>query len=187
MKFLSALAIAALTTGVATSASALTKSCTFNMEVSFFLETSSDVKCETGNDTNTIDSDYVMFGKSGWVLQDKTDEEKDGNLEIDITQGVINRNIDSIDFNWGGTWDVSGSGMPQHIVITLKQATGFAAFLLTSNGVPQEGMWGTDGGSLSHASVYTVGVVPLPASSLLLLGVVGAGGIAAWRKKRQAA
>jgi hypothetical protein len=188
MKIFKVLGAAALVGSMAASASALTTTCTFKKEVSFLLETSQSVACETGNDTNTIDSDYVMFGKKGWVLQDKTDEPKGGDPAFTkFTAGSISQEVDGITFDWGGEWKIAGTSMPEQIVITLKQSTGFAAFLLSTNALPQSGTWATNDGSLSHASVYTVGVVPLPASSVLLLGVMGAGGVAAWRKSRRAA
>lgn len=82
----------------------------------------------------------------------------------------------------------------EYVLVTLKQANGFAAFLLdTSEALA--GTWLTAGpgksvGGLSHASVYYAGdvapppQVPLPASAALL--GLGVGALALLRRRKTA-
>lgn len=181
----------------ASAANALVAACSPNNNAVFYLETSSVTACETGNDTNTIDADYELFGKTGWLLQDKTGENLTGSPEFTkFEENALSPSIFktfgaiTYEFKSGGAWELgNATPKPQHIAITLKDANGFAAFLLSSSVLPQAGTWGTtkeleNGQAISHASVYTVGVVPLPAGIWMIAAAFGGLGVAARYKKK---
>ena len=101
------------------------------------------------------------------MLADKTDDDDaylDGGFDVFTT---------SPDY----TWSVLNPLGYEYVMVTLKQANSFAAFLLDTTAV-LSGTWLTEGpgkavGGLSHASVYFAGEpapapVPLPAGAALL-------------------
>jgi hypothetical protein len=132
------------------------------------------------NDTNTIDSSFSLFGKTGWVLSDKNNS-SDGNGLIEFLTAPINGSE-------SGDWAIDTLAGLTHVVITLKAGGGFGAFLLdltVEN--PLAGTWASTKG-LSHASIYYNGTpapIPLPAAGFLMLGALG--GLAALRRSRRAA
>ena len=143
--------------------------------------------CGGGNTTNTIDENWSLNGISGWTLADKTD---DGD---DYADGGF-----SAFSTPDRTWTVENPLGYDYVMVTLKQANTFAAFLLDAT-KDLTGTWLTKGpgksiGSLSHASVYFAGEpdppqpapVPLPAGAVLLPAGLGALALLRRRKKNAA-
>jgi hypothetical protein len=155
-------------------------------DATFYLGNSTQATClptdgvSSLNDTNTIDSSFSLFGKTGWVLSDKNDS-SDGNGLIEFLTAPINGTK-------SGDWAIDTLAGLTHVVITLKAGGGFGAFLLdltVEN--PLAGTWASTKG-LSHASIYYNGTpapIPLPAAGFLMLGALG--GLAALRRSRRAA
>lgn len=123
------------------------------------------VGCYSGNDTPIIDSSFALGGVSNWMLADKTDDKKpylDGGFES------FSKAPDFI-------WSVLNPLGYAHVMVTLKQSSSFAAFVLDSSSA-LTGTWFTQGpaesaGKLSRASVYfsnDPAPVPLPAGAALL-------------------
>ncbi len=149
------------------------------------------VDCFPGaNDSNTIDSNFSLFNVKGWTLGEKYSIGEDGQPSV---SGDMNVSFSLAPTNGGGPlWTVSNSKGYSSIVLVLKQANAFAAFLLDTN-YKLAGTWKTEGPGqstygLSHASVYYTrlpSAVPLPATGLLILG--GMGALAAFRARRKAA
>ena len=182
-------AVAAACLGLAAgSASAATMSCTAQnnggQNIEYSLANATDKLCvSSANDTNTIDSSFVMFGEDNWILADKNGDESGGNQNIVFT-GLSTAN---------GTWAISANAfeIASQIVVTLKQSSSFAAFLIAAG--ETSGTWSTSGpgGSsmgLSHGSVYylpgdTTTVIPLPAALPLFLGALGGLGFLGWRRR----
>lgn len=148
--------------------------------VTFTLDTSSGASCFAGNDLNTIDSAFVMFGLDGWVLGDTT-----GNAVGDGT--IVFTDEPTSGESNPGTWAIAGT-LYEQIVVVLKQANAFAAFLIPE-GITS-GTWSTvgPGGStmgLSHASLYHNGLAIVPVSpAILFLGtaLLGLGALGRRRK-----
>ncbi|MGC8733233.1 MAG: VPLPA-CTERM sorting domain-containing protein, partial [Halothiobacillaceae bacterium] len=92
----------------------------------------------------------------------------------------------------GDLWSVSNPHGYSDIIVVIKQANAFGAFLLDASAA-LSGTWLTNGpgqsvGGLSHASVYYTGSpspVPLPATGILVLGAMGA--LAAVKGRRKSA
>jgi hypothetical protein len=141
-------------------------------------------QCYSGNDTNTIDANFSLGGKTGWMLADKTD---DGNAYLD-------GGFDTFTMSPTYSWSVLNPLGYDFVMVTLKQGSSFAAFLLDS-AADLSGNWFTQGpgkstGGLSHASVYFSGEpapapVPLPAGAALL--PAGLAALAFLRRRRKAA
>ena len=137
----------------------------------FGLDAATDAQCFEGNDTNSINSTFELFGQTGWILSDKNDDSNgDGTIEFAAspTNGIKS-----------GSWEIDTLAGLTDIVITLKAGNGFGAFLLdltVSN--PLAGTWSSSKG-LSHASIYYRGEsteVPEPGIiALLALGFLGIG------------
>ena len=156
--------------------------------VEFYLTVSGSAECFTGNDSNTINNGAKPFGVEPWDFRHKTGEAVT-NQQVyfdNFTSGSPPAGAPS-NITIGGTWSIAGSAFDK-MMITLKESTTFATFLIDSK-VPQSGVWGTNY-TISHASIYTngnvLGAVPLPAAGWLLLGVVGALGAAKRRRKNLA-
>ncbi|TNC71405.1 hypothetical protein [Rubellimicrobium roseum] len=133
-----------------------------------------DFACFEGNDTNSIGAGFVLFGQTGWLLADKSDDavSGDGKLRFEmLPRGG----------RTSGTFSIANPlGLPE-VAVTLKAGAGFAAALL--DGLQADGRsfsW-TLRRDLSHASIYyrpqaqvPLPPVPLPAGGVLLLsGLVG--------------
>ena len=141
-----------------------------------------NVFCSTGNDTNTITAGFSLFGMTGWILADKSDE-------VTGTQNITFSNA-PIALESPADWAITDpAGIASDVVITLKQGSSFAAFLVDST----SGTWGTTGpgqgarNDLSHGSIYyqpgSSAPIPLPAGLPLLLSGLAAAGLLARRRK----
>lgn len=167
-----AIVIAAVSFGGA--AQAVSKSCASS--TTFSLSDATSAQCFSGNDTNTINSAFSMFGMTGWILADKNDDNSSGNQAISFLTAPVNGAK-------SGAWGISG--LADKVVVTLKAGNGFGAFLLEQPKLT--GNW-SSGKDLSHASIYytgetSVSEVPLPAAGLLLLGALGGLGVAGRRRR----
>ncbi len=138
--------------------------------------------CFSGNDTNSIDSSFVMFGMDGWELAAKNDN-GDGDQSITYTDAPVNGAK-------SGTWGISDISAFDKVVVVLKAGGGFGAFLVDV----MSGDWSSSK-ALSHSSIYYNGTsgtgggggggttpIPLPAAGWLMLA--GLGGIAAMRRRK---
>ena len=187
LKVLLAAGAMALVTGGANAAtltcSTITKS--ENNDATFTLGNSTLATClpidgeSNLNDTNTIDADFSLFGKTGWVLSDKNDS-AEGNGIIEFLTAPVNGTK-------SGSWAIDTLAGLTHVVITLKAGGGFGAFLLDLTVAdPLAGTWASTK-DLSHASIYyngTPATIPVPAAGFLLMGALG--GLAALRRRRRA-
>lgn len=162
---------------------AATKECTTNgngnSDATFTLSSASDVACFSGNDTNSINAAFTVFGLNSWLLAAKTDNPGDGDKKLTFSTAPV-------DGSKGGDWAILNPSAFGPIMITLKAGDGFAAFLIDS----MSGEW-TSTKDLSHASIYyqntvtpPLNPVPLPASALLLIGAMG--GFAVLRRRSKA-
>ena len=135
------------------------------------LSDATDAECFTGNDTNQIDSSFLMFGMTGWILSDKNDG-PEGDGVIEFTDAPVN-------LTKSGDWEIDTLAGLDNIVITLKAGNGFGAFLLDLIASdPLSGDWSSSK-NLSHASIYYTGTpskVPEPSIiALFALGLLGIG------------
>ena len=148
-------------------------------DVDYELTIASASQCQTGNDTNTIDAAFELFGETGWKLADKNDDLYSGDQSILFTTAPVNG-------AQSGAWAING-GTIGEVAVNLKAGNSWSAFLVSA----LSGNWSSSK-NLSHASIYyrdggvvTPGVspVPVPAAAWLMLGALGALG-AASRKRR---
>ncbi len=140
--------------------------------VGFTLTVSGAAECFAGNDTNTIDDAFEMFGMDMWVLASKNDSGT-GDQAITFTDAPVNG-------DFSGTWGISDISAFDKVVVTLKAGNFFGAFLVTDT----SGTWSATK-DLSHSSIYYNGesaIIPLPAAGWLMLA--GLGGIAALRRRK---
>ena len=139
--------------------------------------------CFDGNNNNTIDTNFLVFGQIGWILAaNSNDSGGDHALSIDSPVPVSDQTM----------WSILNPLGYSQIFVTFKQANFFAAFLLDATQF-LSGTWGTLGpgrsiDDLSHASIYyrgepTPSPVPVPAAGLLLLGGIAA--LFGLRRKRR--
>ena len=137
---------------------------------------------DSANDLNTINSSYSLFSLTGWTLGDSTGS----------SAGTGKVSFASAPTGGSTTWSILNPLGYTDLVVVIKQANVFGAFLLDASAA-LSGSWLTNGpgqsvGGLSHASVYYTGTpsaVPLPATGLLILG--GMGALAAFRARRKSA
>lgn len=157
-----------------------------NPLVGYGLDPASDGACFDGNDTNTITPTFSLFDQTGWVLADKSDDASSGDQSIVFTTAPVSQVGAPLPPPFPD-WAISAIPTGTDVVVTLKQAESFAAFLVTAT----SGQWGTAGpgltlNDLSHASIYYNGagaVVPLPASVLLLLSGLAGLGLVGFRRR----
>ncbi len=72
--------------GTANAATCTIDGTTFNLSPA----SANSGQCFSGNDTNTINSSFVMFGTSGWVLADKNDDASSGDQSILFSTPPVN-------------------------------------------------------------------------------------------------
>jgi hypothetical protein len=193
---IAALGFGALFTG---GASAATVVCGGNLNPdSYTLDAAADsAGCfgggNAGNDKPNVPT-QMLFGMTGWIGASATDEPGGpfGDQNIIITETGDN--------NGGAftpTWDLDLKGATfDKIMITIKQANSYAAFLIdqtvgqTASGFA--GTWGTvqnnPSNDISHMTAWYIGrtppPIPLPAAGWLLIS--GVAGLAAYGCKRRA-
>lgn len=141
------------------------------------LTAASNAECFLGNDTNTINSSFAVFGLTNWILADKN-EGPDGDQSIVFTQAGPVNDVKS------GNWGISTLGTAANVMVNLKAGNGWGSFLVNSLG----GSW-TSTKDLSHASIYyragnPTTPIPLPAAGWMLLA--GLGGLVAAKRRRRA-
>lgn len=172
----------ALTAQAASALSCATSQVTFTLTQGSPDHTAGATCVNSANDLNTITSSYSLFGMTGWTLGDSTGSSA-GTGKVSFSQAPTGGST---------TWSILNPLGYTDLVVVIKQANGFGAFLLDAKAA-LSGTWLTNGpgqsvGGLSHASVYYTGdpsAVPLPATGLLILG--GMGALAAFRARRKAA
>lgn len=138
-----------------------------------------------------------LFGSTNWSLDTKSNVSKSGNPSVfsfDAANpaGRLSATLDSTDA-LSGSWAVTNWTGVEKAALILKGGNGFAAYLLDLN-AGLSGAWVTqalinNGGNqpaLSHISLYTTPLapVPLPAAGILLIGALGGLGFAARRRRR---
>jgi len=171
-------------------ASAATLNCTTTggqgkSNATFTLSNATGAACFGGNDKNTVNSTFLMFGMTGWIGSDANNNGfGDGTVEFTSIDAPVNGDK-------FGSWTIDSLAGLSKIVIVLKAGNKFGAFLLDLVALdPLSGFWTSTKG-LSHATIYYNGTpvpppsaVPLPAAGWMLLA--GLGGIAALRRRRKA-
>lgn len=190
LKVIISAAVFAGTAAMASSTSAATLQCTAGSggnATRYLLADASAAFCASGNDTNTIDTSYSIFGTTGWLLAAKNDG-AGGDGKVVFSTAPINGAA-------SGSWAITAMPSVSSIFISLKASSSFGAFLLDlTDATPFAGTWATqkvsngNGRDLSHASIYykptDVPAVPLPAGGLLLLS--GLAGLLVSRYRRAA-
>lgn len=134
------------------------------------------------DDTPTRIAAADPFGITDWTLADRSDDGQ-GDGKIDLTIGFTNGDL--------GTWSVDGWKGYGKVFLTLRAANSFAAFLIDP--ATKSGSWTTTrafpvpDNDLKRISVYyspaSLAPIPLPAAGWMLLGGIGAIGMAARRRK----
>ena len=170
-------AMAVLLAGVANAATCTTPATgpgEGNSGTTYTLTPALDAECYTGNDTNQIDSDFVLFDHTGWMLADKNDDAASGDGVITFLDAPENGTT-------SGDWTIS-SIAGYTVAITLKAGNGFGAFLVDMT----TGDWMTSK-DLSHASIYykeggDTPPIPLPAAGWMM--IAGLGGLVAARRRK---
>ena len=174
-------------------ASAATLSCTAEsgggpdpQTVFYQLSSATDVQCfSSDNDEGTT---LDVFGMT-YTLGDKEGDEGGGDGTVFFTDAPTAG--ETAPGSWAVDTNLGGGEALASLVIVLKQANSFAAFLI-EDGI-LSGDWQTAGPGdstmgLSHASAwYKLGngttVIPLPASLPLLLAGLGGLGYLGWRRR----
>ena len=171
MHFLRVMGTAAVLASLAVTAEAATCA----SSATFELNGATSAACFTGNDSNQINASFSLFGKTGWMLADKNDDNATGS-PITFTTNPTNGDK-------SGSWEVAdwAGRTTGDVVITLKAGNGFGAFLVKTD--LNYGIWSSSK-DLSHASIYYRGVtpVPLPAGGILLLSALAGLGFARYRR-----
>jgi len=147
---------------------------------------------DSGNGVDAIHTSDTLFNLTGWHIIEKVDiddnsDNVDGGLGLAITFDMVG------DMTKGG-WSVTGYSGYDPVMFILKAGPTYSAFLADLTVL--SGDWntlsnldgsGAIGPDLSHFSIYSTSVVPIPAalplfgSGLALLGFMG------WRRKRKMA
>lgn len=117
-----------------------------------------------------------------WVVADKSDN---------ATRGTLAKFGSPVPVSGQTNWSILNPNGYKSLLITLKQASSYAAFVLDFT-KPLNGTWSTTGpGSssniISHSSVFVAGpptAVPLPGAGLLLAGVFAGFAVMSRRKAR---
>lgn len=133
-----------------------------------------------GNDANqSLDG---LFGEDDWFEIFKVDASSGTDGILTVTAAVDQKS---------GTWSVTGWDGFTKVMAVLKGGSSFSAYLVDLS--VTSGTWNTLGlakgngdpaPGLSHFTLYsTVAPIPLPAAGFLMLGALGALGVAARRRK----
>jgi hypothetical protein len=129
------------------------------------------------------------FGTDLWEFAAKIQNSDDPNIppiqEIDIDVSfVITPDVDGEQFV--GTWSLDASIFETYsmVALVLKAGPEFSVYLLDSSSITGEwSILGWAGGGLSHASIYVVSAVPLPAAVWLFgSGLIG---LVAFNRRKQ--
>jgi hypothetical protein len=142
-----------------------------------------------GNDSETWFNTYGgsgAFNINQWVFAEKIENDSSGPVrETEIDVGLqITPPVDGEALS--GTWFLNSTVFDDYLKVALvfKAGQGFSAYLL--DGTATSGTWDIRGwtrNGLSHASVYVVSAVPVPAAVWLFgSGLVGLIGFS-WRKR----
>ncbi|HEX9857508.1 MAG TPA: VPLPA-CTERM sorting domain-containing protein [Paracoccaceae bacterium] len=128
-----------------------------------------------------------LFGNTNWSFLTKVETGAGGGT----TEGTdIGLTLDPDTGGAPGSWEVNPGSLSGYdfIAIILKQGRTWAAYLYEGV-IPESGDWTSDAfaqdDGLSHFSIYTgpVTPIPLPAAGFLLIGALGGLGVIARRRK----